>query len=173
MNPLTAYGIAKYAAGKLSTLLCTSYGICHIWARIFSVYGINDNDGTLIRYAVEKLMCGEKTAFTKGEQAWDYLYEADAGEAFYLMGEKAKENKVYCLGSGIARPLKEYIMEIRNLAAPQAVLGLGEISSLNAQPMSLQADISQLTKDTGFHPRVPFQEGITEIIQNWFPTHPV
>ena len=40
-NPENAYGIAKYAAGKLSKIACNNIGIRHIWARIFSVYGPN------------------------------------------------------------------------------------------------------------------------------------
>ena len=40
---------------------------------------------------------------------WDYLYSKDAGKAFYLLGEKGINGKVYCIGGGEARPLKDYI----------------------------------------------------------------
>lgn len=71
-NPDTAYGIAKYTAGKLSKVLCQDLNMKHIWARIFSVYGPFDNDDTMIMYAIKKFINYERPQFTKSEQLWDY-----------------------------------------------------------------------------------------------------
>ena len=109
VNPVQPYGIAKYAAGKLGAEEAKRLGIDFFWIRIFSVYGKNDKPSTMISTAVRKLLQGEHTSFTAAEQRWDYLNCQDAGKAFYLVGEKAKGNKVYCLGYGQARPLHEFI----------------------------------------------------------------
>jgi nucleoside-diphosphate-sugar epimerase len=45
--PDSAYGIAKYAAGRLSAILAQQLGIDFIWTRIFSTYGIRDMPSTM------------------------------------------------------------------------------------------------------------------------------
>lgn len=167
VNPEVAYGIAKYAAGKMAMALCESIGMDCIWTRTFSVYGPGDNDTTLIMYTIGKLLKGEKPIFTKAEQKWDYLYSKDAGVAFRLIGEKGKNKKVYCIGSGCARPLDEYIHIIHDLINPDLPLGIGELEYAPLQVMNLQADISGLKEDTGFKPEYSFERGIRETIE-WY-----
>lgn len=166
-NPEVAYGIAKYAAGKMAMILCDSLEMECIWTRTFSVYGLGDNDTTLIMYAIGKLLKGERPIFTKAEQKWDYLYSKDAGKAFLMIGEKGKKGKIYCIGSGKSRPLSEYIYMLREAIDSKLPLGIGEIEYTPLQVMNLQADISDLKKDTGFEPRYSFEEGIRETIE-WF-----
>lgn len=159
-NPENGYGIAKLCAGQMSRLLCESLGIRHIWCRIFSVYGPNDGENTMVSSTLKKLLRGERPSCTKGEQMWDYLYCGDAAEAFYLAAEKGKNGAVYCVGSGEARPLKEYIEAMRDIASPKTEIGFGEVPYAEKQVMHLCADIESLRRDTGFEPKTPFEEGI-------------
>ena len=125
---------------------------------------IIDKESTMVMTALRQFMNGEETAFTPGEQQWDYLYSKDAGKAFYLIGEKGKNGSVYCVGSGQSRRLKEYILKIRDIAAPSAEPGIGK-KPYPVQPvMRLCADISNLTDDTGFVPEYEFSEGISEMV---------
>lgn len=164
--PENGYGIAKLCAGQMTRILCEQKGIRHIWTRILSIYGPFDGAATMVMSTIVKLLTGEHASCTQGEQMWDYLYSEDAGYAMYLLGEKGIAGKTYCIGSGQARPLREYIEEIRNTAAPGAEIGFGEIPYSEKQVMYLCADISELTKDTGFVPRYTFAEGIAKTV-NW------
>ncbi len=164
-DPENGYGIAKLCAGQMSRILCEQKGMKHIWTRILSIYGPGDGQNTMIMSTIRKLLAGEKPALTKGEQIWDYLYSEDAGRALALAGEKGVHGKVYPIGSGIARPLREYIEILRNSVNPNLELGFGEIEYGPKQVMHLCADISELQKDTGFAPSVPFDEGIWRTIQ--------
>lgn len=166
-NPEVAYGIAKYAAGKMAMILCESLGMECIWTRTFSVYGIGDNYTTLIMYTIDKLLKGEKPSFTKAEQQWDYLFSKDAGAAFRLIGEKGKNGKAYCIGSGKNRPLREYIHILRDTINPELELGIGELEYAPLQVMNLQVDICELKEDTGFEPNYSFEKGIMETIE-WY-----
>lgn len=163
-DPVEAYGVAKLAAGKLVRMQAKLWGMDCLWVRIFSVYGKFDFPCTLISSTIQKLSCGERPALTKGVQRWDYLYDYDAGNAFRLIGEKAVGNKVYCLGSGQAKPLREYIEQIRDFINPDMSLGFGEIPYPENPVMNLCADISSLQADTGWRPRISFEDGIKEII---------
>lgn len=164
INPDIAYGMAKYAAGRLTNLRCKELSIEHIWVRILSVYGICDNPFTMISYAINEILAGREPEFTKCEQKWDYLFSEDAGRAFYLIGEKGKSNKTYCLGSGIARPLADYVKTINKLLDKPENTGIGKRGYAPNQVMHLEADISELTADTGFIPSISFEEGLKKTI---------
>jgi nucleoside-diphosphate-sugar epimerase len=162
--PETGYGIAKLCAGQMSRLECNKRGIKHIWTRILSIYGPNDSDKTMIYNIVNKLLNDEDMALTKGEQMWDYLYCGDAARALLLLGEKGVGGKIYCIGSGNAKPLADYIKTIVELIPSKGKIGIGEMPYSDKQVMYLCADISDLTYDTGFVPEISFEEGIKNTI---------
>lgn len=166
-NPENGYGIAKLCAGRMTRLRCEQLEIKHIWMRILSVYGPYDGPYTLVSSMITALLSGDIPKTTAGEQLWDYLYSADAARAFYLAGKNGKDGSVYCLGSGKAYPLVEYIRKIRDTAAPEAEIQIGAIPYTEKQVMHLQADISDLQNDTGFEPEISFDEGITKTIA-WY-----
>lgn len=163
--PESGYGIAKLCAGQMTRLVCRQLGMKHIWSRILSVYGPYDGERTMIISAIRKLLNGEKAAFTKGEQQWDYLYCDDAARAMALLGEKGKDGAIYCLGSGKAQPLSDYIMMLKDAVDPRLEPALGEIPYADGQVMYLCADIGRLQADTGFVPEVDFQTGILKTVE--------
>ena len=75
------------------------------------------------------------------------------------------DGKIYVLGSGTVRPLKEYVFEIQQIVNPTCKIKFGAIPYSNNQVMHLQADISELNCDTGFSPVISFDNGIREILQ--------
>lgn len=164
VNPQSGYGIAKYAAGKLSRLLCAQLDLQFNWVRILSVYGPSDGAQTLIMYAINELRAGRSPEFTKCEQIWDYLYSDDAARALLAVGDKGVDGKTYPLGSGEGRRLSEYLETLRDVINPAGVLQFGKKEYYPHQPMYLCADISELTGDTGWKPEVSFKEGVGRII---------
>ena len=189
--PETGYGMAKLSARHLSRLRCSQLGLDHIWTRILSVYGPGDGSKTMVMSTITKLINGENVDLTKGEQKWDYLFSKDAAEAMYLLGDKGCHGKVYCLGGGKALALKDYICKIKETVIKEiqiynknalskaqktdvyditkiknAKLNFGAIPYADKQVMHLVADISELTKDTGFKVRYSFEDGIKETIHS-------
>lgn len=162
--PENGYGMAKLCAGQMTRIRCEQKGIRHIWTRILSVYGPYDGSGSMIMSTIGKVLNGEMPALTKGEQQWDYLYADDAARAFYLLADHGIHGKIYCIGSGIARPLKEYVYMLRDQINPSVPLGIGQIPYGPKQVMYLRADISELTRDTQFKPKYTFEEGIHRTI---------
>lgn len=165
-NPLLSYGIAKAAAGRLSRKLCEKYGIVHIWGRVFSVYGKNDSKETMISYAIQKFISKDPAFFSSATQYWDYLFEDDAGKIFYLIGEKVCENKIYRIASGQSKPLKEYIIELKDIFGEDLVYKFAEATN-EKNVVSLQVEVSDLMEDIGYSPQITFKEGAEKIIKYW------
>lgn len=165
VQPESGYGIAKFTAGKLSSMLCKQLGIRFNWFRILSIYGKNDGENTLISYVIRELIAGRSPELTKCEQLWDYLNCEDAAKAFFAVLEKGIDGKIYPLGSGQGRKLSSYVEDIRDVINPNMTLGFGKKEYYPHQPMYLVADISELTKDTGWKPEIEFKDGIKSLIK--------
>lgn len=170
-NPVTGYGIAKLASGMMGRELCRKNGMRHVWFRILSLYGPHDGEHSMVMSTVRKMLAKEHLSFTKGDQIWDYLYSKDAAEALFRAAGCSPHGSLYCLGSGEPRRLSQYIEDIRDHVDPELVLGLGELPYYPNQVMHLEADISNLTADTGFVPSYSFDRGITETIE-WAKANP-
>lgn len=165
--PENGYGMAKLCAGQMSRIEAQKLGIDHVWTRILSVYGPGDGPATMISQVIRQLAAGQRPALTAGIQQWDYLYSGDAARAFRLIARHGISGKIYPLGSGMARPLKEYIQQLRDAIDPALPLGFGEIPYSPLQVMHLEADISELHADTGFAPQMAFAEGIRITIDSF------
>lgn len=164
-NPEMGYGIAKLCAGRMSRIMCNSLGMKHVWARILSIYGPYDGEASMIISTLRKMLAGEETEFTPGEQIWDYLYSEDAARALLAIAERGRDGGIYCIGSGKGAMLREYILKMRDAANPECELGLGKRPYAENQVMYLCADITKLREDTGFEPSVDFDTGIRNTVE--------
>lgn len=160
--PENGYGMAKLCAGQMCRVECEKLGMDFIWTRILSVYGPYDGENSMISSVIKKLLSGEKPSLTSGEQMWDYIYSEDAAKALYLLAEKGISGKTYILAGGKSKKLREYVEILRDSVCKDLPLGFGEFNAVN--PVSLQADISELTNDTGFVPETDFKTGIAKTI---------
>ena len=156
--PETAYGVAKFAAGKLSRLWCESAekNIVHIWVRIFSVYGKYDKEDTFVNDSIKKLLKGEMIFLNNKDVKWDFLYCEDAAKAFFEIGKVANESRVYCLGSGEIDTLANYLNRMKKELGSRSEIKMKVESKTN----TVVADVTSLIEDTGFKPDFSFEEGI-------------
>ena len=163
--PASGYGMAKLCAGQMTRSVSRKLGMRHVWARVLSVFGAYDGPLTVISVILDKLLQGEKPSLTAGEQQWDYIYADDAADALICMAENGQDGRIYPVGSGQCRPLREYFGILRDAVDPSLPLGLGELPYPPGQVMRLQADISGLTEDTGFRPRYTFEEAAQIVVK--------
>jgi len=163
--PESGYGIGKLCAGYMTKEYSHQFGMKHLWIRILSVYGPHDYEQSMIMSMILKLKQGITPQFTKGEQMWDYLCSDDAAVAFRLLGESGVDAKTYVLGSGIARPLADYIKDIHDIVNKDVKVELGTLPYEERQVMYLCADINELTKDVNWRPMVQFTTGIKKLVE--------
>lgn len=166
-NPVTAYGKAKLLAEEQTRALCHEYGIEHVSARIGSAYGPADSERTVIMQAMEHALDNVPFACTKAEQLWDHIFCDDAAEALRLMAETGRPDAVYPVGTGNAEPLRKHIELACKACNPAFEPDFGAMDYPENQVMFLCADIEQLVADTGFVPRVSFEEGIQRTAE-WY-----
>lgn len=164
--PENGYGTAKLCAENMTRILCQKYGIRHICARLFSVYGPYDGTNSLIDTSIRKLLQGKNPQYTKGLQKWDFLFSFDAARALFLLAEFGKDGEMYCVASGESDYLANYIRIIHEIVAPMIPPALGTLEYGTNPVMVLSADIRKLKSATGFEPVTSFAEGI-ETTKHW------
>ena len=166
VNPVVPYGVAKYSAGRFSKIECEKIGLEYNWVRILSVYGTNDLPGTLISQLIYNAKNNIPMGLSGCEQTWDYLFEDDAGRAFMAIAEKGVNGKVYNLGSGVGRKLKDFVQDVIDVVNPGYVPEYGQYSYSVTQPFMLQADVSNLVDDVNWSAKIKFTDGIAKILDS-------
>lgn len=164
-TPNDMYGAAKTATHYMLETKARLLDIPFNWAVLPSTFGEGRRDDNIITYTILSLLEGKKPQYGSLEQMWDFLYVGEVARALRFIGEKGKGGKTYAIGSGIFKPLRDYIMQIRDIINPKLELGIGEIPSYSNKAFSSCVSIYDLTKDTGFIPQVDFRNGIIQTIQ--------
>lgn len=161
----TLYSSAKVAADYMARAIAGTLGVSYIRAVISNIYGPGEKSPRLINSSLRKLLSGEHCAFSAGEQMYDFIYITDAAKTFIAIGENGISNRTYYIGSQNPRPLKEFLLEMRDQVDSSIELGLGELTFNGVSLSYHEFDIQAVKNDTGFVPVVSFAEGIQKTIK--------
>lgn len=156
----TVYCMAKRAAGYMAHAAAGQYGISYIEGLITNIYGPGETSPRLINSSIRKLLDKKPTVFTSGNQMYDFIYISDAARYFHAIGEKGMKDSTYYIGSGVPKPLKEFLCEMGETVSPGTELGIGKISFDGNGTDYQRFDMEKTERDLGVYARIPFKEGI-------------
>ena len=164
------YKASKLAAHWMGKALAGSLNIRFFWPVVANAYGEEETSQRLVNTVIRSVLKGESPKLSAGKQNYDFLHIADVAHAFYLIAEKGINGTNYIIGSGEAKPLREYLEVVGKIAndpmGTAIPLGFGEITSNVVYLPKSVFSISQLVEDTGFSPTITFEEGIKRTV-NW------
>lgn len=174
LRPISPYGVSKVAADLLTRQFNASYGLKTVVTRSFNHSG--DRRGypyvtsTIARQALE-IKAGKRKTFLLGDTTpkRDFTNVRDIARAYYLT-HKCDWGCVYNVCSGKMYSIREVVDIVCKL------LDLGE-PKIEVDPEKLRpSDVSVLLgnsdkfrKKTGWHPVIPFEQTLQEIIDYWRP----
>jgi len=154
------YGTGKLAAHLMGETVAYQNGVEFIPVIITNIYGIGEKSARLIYTSIVKLLKGEHCSFTEGYQTYDFIYITDAINSLIEVAEKGRAFNRYYIGSGEPKPLREFLLRMRDVVAPDAVLGLGDISFKGVNINYNQFELKKIEKNTGYKNKVSFEDGI-------------
>lgn len=154
------YGVGKSLAHMMCKPVANKIGINLVWGYITNTFGVGEKSPRLINTTIIKCINHEELNFTSGTQNYDFIYIDDVARAFYLLGEKGKRNKGYMIGSGNARPLKEFLSLLVKTCDEKAIPNFGNVPFTGVNQKLEIFSIDELKNDCGFVPSVSFEEGI-------------
>ena len=154
------YGTGKLAAHLMGETVAKLNGVDFIPVIITNIYGVGERSARMIYTSIKKLVNGEHCSFTKGYQMYDFIYITDAINSIVAVAEKGKPFNRYYIGSGEPKPLREFLIRMRDIVSPEARIGLGDIPFKGIDISYNQFDLNKVEKDTGYKNEVSFDEGI-------------
>lgn len=163
-KPLSAYGKAKVEFSKYAADYCMNKDLCFIHLRIFSVYGPDDREGTLVDVCVRNFNLGRNVELGSCVQNWNYLYIMDFVEVISKIIENKCTQGVYNIASDDTRPLKEFVQEIYNLSNKSGGFRFGNVNSNPEGSPWLNPDITKIKEEVNWQPQYSFREGIQLIM---------
>lgn len=161
----TLYCSAKISANFMARTVAGAVGVEYICTVISNIFGPGEKSPRLINTSLRKMINGGHCAFSAGEQLYDFIYITDAAKEFVEVGKKGRPNRIYYIGSLNPKPLRDYLIEMRDCVDPKLQIGLGELPFNGVSLTYKEFDIEAVKKDTGFVPEVPFGEGIKKTVE--------
>jgi UDP-glucose 4-epimerase len=155
--PQYPYALSKYHGEQAALHWHQVYGLPVNSIRIFNAYGTRVRTtgayGAVFGvFFKQKLADAPFTVVGDGTQRRDFLYASDVAEAFLLAAETPMTGHIWNLGAGNPQSVNRLVELI---GGP-----VSYIPKRPGEPDVTWADIGKITRDLGWHPRVPFEEGV-------------
>ncbi len=171
-QPISLYAATKRADELMSSTYAHLYGLNQIGLRFFTVYGPWGRPDMAYWKFTEQILNGEPIeVFNNGQMERDFTYIDDVvkGVVAVVTGipdlPKDRPHRIYNIGNNRAVKLNDFI------AVLETALGLkAERRHLPMQPGDVpvtRADIDRLSRDYGYDPRIPIEDGLPKFVQ-WY-----
>lgn len=175
-NPLSIYETNKLMAEKYLQMYYQIYGLKSCILRLSNVYGegqrIDNPNRGVLNYMIGRALGGKNlTVYGEGDFIRDYCYIDNYIDAFVLAALSERTNgEMYVLGSGQGKTFLEVVQEIKKIVGE---LNGGEVviekvpfpdSENKINERDFIADFSKFREDTGWSPKVSFEEGLKRTI---------
>ena len=165
-NPATLYGISKHALHTLISAFNARVGISGAWARIFFLFGPNEDPHRLVASVIRALLSGEPVECTHGEQVRDFLHVADAGSALAALVDSDVEGPVN-VASGNPAPLRDLLHVLGKHLGRADLIRLGAKPAPKNDPPILAADTRRLNDEVAWEPAMDLETGLQATIAWW------
>jgi UDP-glucose 4-epimerase len=159
--PQYPYALSKYQGEQAALHWHQVYGLPVNSIRIFNAYGTRVRTtgayGAVFGvFFKQKLADAPFTVVGDGTQRRDFLYASDVAEAFLLAAETPMTGHIWNLGAGNPQSVNRLVELI---GGPVTY-----IPKRPGEPDVTWADIGKITRDLGWRPNVPFEEGVGRMI---------
>ena len=162
----SVYGRCKAAAHDKIASLAESSRFHFAWARIFFLYGPDEDPRRFVSFVAHKLMRGEEARLTHGEQVRDYSHVDDvAGALVYLLEHDF--TGILNIGSGQAVTLGSLARKVATLlGADEDLLKFGWLEPRPNEPRVLLPDLSLTMRELDWRPQWTLDGGLKKFIQD-------
>ena len=172
-EPISAYGIGKLVAEKYLSLYRHLYGLESRVARIANAYGPHQDARRgqgLVAAILRRLLAGEPVEiWGSGAVVRDYVHIDDVVSAMLALLDHQGPDSVFNVGSGIGRSVEEVLRDAARVTgrAPHVLRRQGRVADV---PVNI-LDSTRLRQQTGWQPRVAWQDGLRQTA-GWIAAHP-
>ncbi len=162
VQPHNTYAKSKYLAEELCKFCAKKFGIKVIILRPFNLFGNLQKKGFLISNIIESIKNDSPILITNKNNKRDYLYIDDLIDGILKMIEFDCEFEIFNIGSGKSYSFDK-IIQLFEKKIGKRIKRINKISKKN-NISKIEADISKISKKTGWYPKYSFEEGVEQIL---------
>jgi nucleoside-diphosphate-sugar epimerase len=166
LGPATSYGRAKCAAAIKTKELTLQRGVEHAWARLFHLFGVEEQPGRLVPSVILALLAGEEACVGSGRAVRDFCDTAFAGRALAALAASPVTGPVN-IGSGTSLRIADIVQTIAELCARPDLLRLGALPDRPEDPAYMVADVGRLRGEVGFLEQPDLRAQLAAAVQWW------
>ncbi len=163
INPQYPYALTKRIGEELVLHWANVYKLPALSLRFFNVYGTRSRtSGTYGAvfgvFLAQKLAGMPYTVVGDGTQTRDFTYVTDIASALLAAAKSFKSAEIYNVGSGKSISINYLVglLEGEFIYVPKRP----------GEPDSTFADISKISTQLGWMPKVPIEKGVAEVLKN-------
>lgn len=168
INPQYPYALSKYQGECAAFHWHQVYKLPVNSVRIFNAYGTRVRTtgayGAVFGvFLKQKLKNKPYTLVGDGTQTRDFLYVTDVAKAFLAAAETEQVGQIWNIGAGNPQSIN-YLVELLGGC------GVEYLPKRPGEPDCTWSDITKIKKELGWHPQVPFAEGVQMMlseIEHW------
>ena len=138
LMPLSLYSSLKITSEKLIEGFCNEMNIGYIIARVFNMYGGNDNFSVISKIINASLLKKTLHLVNNGTSVRDYIHIDDVVNCYKLM-LKSNANGVINVGSGKGNSVKSILEFLK-------VKGINEINIKNHKKVEVETSVANINK---------------------------
>lgn len=165
-SPLTMYALSKLAGEHMLEMYRLLYGVEYVALRFFNVYGPRQSPthpyaNVTCKFSQAAALSAPIKLYGEGTQTRDFVHVDDV-VASLLETMGGAPRRVYNVGTGEDHAILELIQTLERISGRPF-----EIERLAPWPNDIRkiiADVSALTTETAWRPRVSLEEGLAQTV---------
>lgn len=171
LAPLSPYAAAKLAGELYAQSFTAAFGVETVRLRFFNIFGPRQRadspySGVIALFAAALSAGRSPTIYGDGQQSRDFTFVSDVVQALTRAAETPGiSGHVYNIGTGRGTSVLDLVAALNrqlgtNIVPQHAPPRAGDVRHS-------RADISRARKELGYHPAVPFEEGLARTLA-WY-----
>lgn len=163
--PLDIYGNTKYFGEHLVRLYHSTSKVPCVVARLFNVYGCNETNDHVVPAILEQLKDNAQIKLGNMEPKRDYIYVEDVSKALISIEENCNGPfDIFNVGTGKEYSVIDLIKIISGLTSIDIQVQQEASRKRNSDRLHLLADITRITRATGWQPEYEIHQGLESLI---------
>jgi UDP-glucose 4-epimerase len=168
-DPITAYGICKLAIEKYLALYQLHFGLDYRILRVSNPFGpfqVPRKRQGLIAEIILRAINGESVEiWGDGSIVRDFIFVDDVIDALELAAEDCGEERLFNIGSGVGRSVRDVLAAVENLLGQKLDIVWKDTRPVDV-PVSVLS-IRRAREKLGWAPKTSFEGGIAQTIAWW------
>jgi len=173
LRPGNVYACTKIAQGMTGQIYARAYGLEIVVVRAFNHIGPGQTDAFVMPGFCKQIANIEANGGTgvirvgNLEAKRDFTDVRDIVKAYRLLALKGESGEVYNVGSGTSVKIQDILDKLLKLSKAGISVEQDPARMRPSDTPVIEADISKVTKCTGWKPEIPLETTLEDVLNEW------